>query len=124
MRHPKAVTLKDPGEFIVEFGNVFPDEAVRSVRMDKESRTTFMRLADGKTGLVQIIGTTYVVRLIQPGEIEVGLTDDGEGLVLNFEEGSAIGGVYEFNQPEDAAEVSLWICGSFGLKMAETKDDV
>lgn len=124
IRHPKAVTLRDPGEAIVEFGIVFPDEAVRSVRMDKDSQTTFMRLAAGRTGLAQIVGSTYVVRLIQPGEIEVSLTDDGEGLILNFEKGSAIGGIYEFNDPQDAAEVSLWICGSFGLKMAETKDDV
>lgn len=124
IRHPKAVTLRDPGESIVEFGNAFPDEAVRSVRMDKQGLTTFMRLADGRTGLTQIIGTTYVVRMIQPGEIGVSLTEDGQGLILNFEKGSAIGGVYEFNEPEDAAEVSLWICGSFGLKMAETKDDV
>lgn len=124
IRHPKAVDLRDPGEAIVEFGNVFPDEAVRSVRMDKDGQTTFMRLADGRTGLTQIVGTTYVVRLIQPGEIGVGLTDDGEGLILNFEKGSTIGGVYEFNEPEDAAEVSLWICGSFGLKMAETKDGI
>jgi hypothetical protein len=124
MRHPKAVSVRDPGEAIVEFGNVFPDEAVRSVLMDKEGRTTFMRLADGKTGLTQVVGKTYVVRLIQPGEIGVSLTDDGAGLILNFEEGSAIGGVYEFLEPQDAAEVSLWICGSFGLKMAETKDNV
>lgn len=124
IRHPKAVNLRDPGEAIVEFGNVFPDEAVRSVLMDKDAQTTFMRLADGKTGMTQIVGKSYVVRLIQPGEIDVGLTEDGEGLILNFEEGSAVGGVYTFEEPQDAAEVSLWICGSFGLKMAETKDNV
>lgn len=124
IRHPKAVTLRDPGESIVEFGNVFPDEAVRSVRMDRDGQTTFMRLADGRTGLTQIVGNAYIVRLIQPGEIEVSLTEDGEGLILNFEKDSVIGGVYTFLDPQDAAEVSLWICGSFGLKMAETKDDV
>lgn len=122
IRNPKAVSLRDPGEAIVEFGIVFPDEAVRSVRMDKDGNTTFMRLADGKTGLAQIVGNTYVVRLIQPGEIGVSLTEDGEGLILNFEKGSTIGGVYEFLEPEDAAEVSLWICGSFGLMMAEAND--
>ena len=53
----------------------------------------------------------------------VELTEDGEGLVLNFANDSSIGGEYQFRTPEDAAEVSLWICGSFGQVMAETLND-
>ncbi|MEP3197739.1 MAG: hypothetical protein ABJO57_07710 [Lentilitoribacter sp.] len=116
--------VRDPGEALVEFGNAYPNEAIRGVLMDKPGKTTFMRLADGKTGLTQIVGNAWVVRIIEPDDVQVDLTDGGDGLVLSFDQDSMIGGEYQFSSPEDAAEVSLWICGSFGLKMAETLDDV
>ena len=109
---------------MVEFGIAYPNEAIRGVLMDKSGATTFMRLAAGKTGLTQIVGNAWVVRIIEPDDVQVNVTDDGEGLVLKFDQDSMIGGEYQFSSPEDAAEVSLWICGSFGLKMAETLDDL
>lgn len=116
--------VRDPGEALVEFGIAYPNEAIRGVLMDKSGATTFMRLAAGKTGLTQIVGNAWVVRIIEPDDVQVNVTDDGEGLVLKFDQDSMIGGEYQFSSPEDAAEVSLWICGSFGLKMAETLDDL
>lgn len=119
IRRRDASEVRDPGEALVEFGSAYPDEAIRAVLMDKTGQTTFMRLADGKTGLAQILGNTFVIRLIQPGDVQVDISPDGEGLLITFEDDSMIGGRYEFASPEDAAEVSLWICGSFGLKMSE-----
>ena len=116
--------VRDPGEALVEFGNAYPNEAIRGVLMDKSGITTFMRLADGRTGLTQIVGNAWVVRIIEPDDVQVDLNDGGDGLVLKFDQDSMIGGEYQFSSPEDAAEVLLWICGSFGLKMAETLDDL
>lgn len=116
--------VRDPGEALVEFGSAFPNEAIRGALMDKSGQTTFMRLADGKTGLTQIVGSAWVVRIIEPNQVEVDITDAGDGLILKFDEDSMIGGEYLFSSPDDAAEVSLWICGSFGLKMAETLDEL
>ena len=116
--------VRDPGEALVEFGNAYPDEAIRGVLMDKSGQTTFMRLAAGKIGLTQIVGNAWIVRIIEPNDVQVDLTESGDALVLKFGYDSMIGGEYQFLSPEDAAEVSLWICGSFGLKMAETLDDL
>lgn len=115
--------VRDPGQAIEEFGKVYPNEPIRAALMDKSGLTTFMRLAAGKTGLNQVVGNVMVIRIIEPGSVGVDLTEDGEGLVLNFENDSTIGGEYQFRTPEDAAEVSLWICGSFGQMMAETLDN-
>ena len=119
IRRRDASEVRDPGEALVEFGIAYPDEAVRAVLMDKHGTTTFMRLADGKTGLTEVLGNTFVVRLIQPGDVQVDISPDGEGLLILFEDDSMIGGHYEFASAEDAAEVSMWICGSFGLKMSQ-----
>tara|TARA_R110002126_G_scaffold9595_17_gene43238 strand:+ start:1368 stop:1814 length:447 start_codon:yes stop_codon:yes gene_type:complete len=115
--------VRDPGLALEEFGKVYPNEAIRGALMDKTGMTTFMRLAAGKTGLNQTVGNVMVIRIIEPGSVGVELTEDGEGLVLNFANDSSIGGEYQFRTPEDAAEVSLWICGSFGQVMAETLND-
>lgn len=119
IRNPDDVDLHDPGGALIEFGTAYPDEAVRAILMDQKGLTTFMRLADGKTGLAQALGNSYIIRLIRPGEVGVNMSDDGRGLILQFEEDSMIGGEYRFSTHEDAAEVSLWICGSFGLTMAQ-----
>lgn len=119
IRNPDDVDLHDPGGALIEFGTAYPDEAVRAILMDKPGLTTFMRLADGKTGLAQALGNTYVIRLIMPGEVGVNMSSDGCGLILQFEDDSMIGGEYRFSSTKDAAEVSMWMCGSFGLTMAE-----
>lgn len=116
--------VRDPGEALVEFGDAYPNEAVRGALMDQSGHTTFMRLADGKTGLAQIVGNAWVVRLILPDEVQVNLTEEGDGILLEFNHFSKIGGEYKFMSPEDAAEVCMWICGSFGLKMAEALDEM
>lgn len=119
IRNPDDIDLHDPGGALIEFGTAYPDEAVRAILMDKRGLTTFMRLADGKTGLAQALGNTYVIRLIMPGEVGVNMSSDGCGLILQFEDDSMIGGEYRFASTQDAAEVSMWICGSFGLTMAQ-----
>ena len=50
-----------------------------------------------------------------PGEAirSVTMTKDGNASFLR------LGGDYLFNSPEDAAEVSLWLCGSFAAANAE-----
>ena len=51
--------VRDPGEALVEFGNAYPKEAIRGALMDKSGKTTFMRLADGKTGLIHMKAGSY-----------------------------------------------------------------
>ncbi|MDP3526655.1 MAG: hypothetical protein Q8S27_18940 [Hoeflea sp.] len=107
--------MRDPGEAIIQFSSAYPGEAVRSVTMTKDGRAFFLRLADGKVGFLQAMGHHYVARLILPGSVAVVPLEDRPGLTVTFHDSTLKGGDYEFMNNEEAAEVSLWLCGSFVL---------
>ena len=106
---------RDHGEVILEFARAYPGEAIRSVTMTKDGNASFFRLADGKTGFIQTMGRHQVARLILPGDVSVQPVEDQPGLRIEFHESTLKGGDYIFASAEDAAEVSLWLCGSFAL---------
>ncbi|MEM5492256.1 hypothetical protein [Hoeflea sp. AS16] len=106
---------RDHGEVILEFARAYPGEAIRSVTITKDGNASFLRLADGKTGFLQSMGRYNVARLILPGDVSVQPIDDRPGLRIEFHESALKGGDYVFDSAEDAAEVSLWLCGSFAL---------
>ena len=83
--------------------------------MTKDGNASFLRLADGKTGFLQTMGRHQVARLILPGDVSVQPIEDQPGLHIEFHESTLKGGDYVFSSTEDAAEVSLWLCGSFAL---------
>lgn len=106
---------RDTGEALIEFARAYPGEAVRSVTMTEDGKASFLRLADGKTGFLQAMGHHYVARLIMPGSVAVEALDDRPGLRVTFHDSTLKGGDYVFRSAEEAAEVSLWLCGSFAL---------
>jgi hypothetical protein len=110
---------RDHGEVILEFARAYPGEAIRSVTMTKDGNASFLRLADGKTGFIQTMGRHQVARLILPGDVSVQPVEDQPGLHIQFHESTLKGGDYVFDSAEDAAEVSLWLCGSFAMATAE-----
>lgn len=110
---------RDHGEVILEFARAYPGEAIRSVTMTKDGNASFLRLADGKTGFLQTMGRHQVARLILPGDVSVQPIEDQPGLHIEFHESTLKGGNYVFSSTEDAAEVSLWLCGSFALANPE-----
>ena len=110
---------RDHGEVILEFARAYPGEAIRSVTITKDGNASFLRLADGKTGFLQTTGRHDVARLILPGDVSVQALDDQPGLQIEFHDSSLKGGDYVFSSTEDAAEVSLWLCGSFALANLE-----
>ena len=110
---------RDHGEVILEFARAYPGEAIRSVTMTKDGSASFLRLADGKTGFLQSMGRHQVARLILPGDVSVQALEDRPGLQIEFHDSSLKGGDYVFSSTEDAAEVSLWLCGSFALANLE-----
>lgn len=105
----------DAGAALLEFGNAFPDEAIRAVVMTADRKTSFFRLADGRTGFLQALARHNVARLVEPGAVHVEMSGPGPALKIDFRETGISGGVYQFATAEDAAEVSLWLCGSFTL---------
>ena len=87
--------------------------------MTKDGNASFLRLADGKTGFIQSMGRHQVARLILPGDVSVQPVEEKPGLHIEFHESTLKGGDYIFASAEDAAEVSLWLCGSFAMATAE-----
>ncbi|MDO9415361.1 hypothetical protein [Pararhizobium sp.] len=106
----------DAGLAIIEFGRAFPDEAIRQIHMTADSQTLFVRLHDGKAGCMRNQGHHYVCHLIEPGMVRVQNSPSGKGLIMDFPGSAFHGGTFEFRNAKEAAEVSLWLLGSFRPK--------
>ncbi len=103
----------DAGLAILDFGRAFPDEAIRAIHATVDEKAYFVRLHDGKAGFMAAHGTHFVCHLIEAGKVNVSNAGSGRGLKVHFTDFSYLDGVYEFVSPEIAAEVSLWLLGSF-----------
>jgi hypothetical protein len=103
---------EDSGLAILEFGRAFPDEAIREVIATANGRTVFLRLHDGKAGCMHAHGHHYSCHLIEPGSVRVENAGP-KRLTVKFSNAAFEGGVFEFRDEREAAEVSLWLLGSF-----------
>jgi hypothetical protein len=112
-RHEAAETLgEDAGLAILEFGRAFPGEAIRAVITTANGRTVFLRLHDGKAGCMHAHGHHYACHLIEPGTVRVSSAGP-KRLDVRFANAAFEGGMFEFRDEKQAAEVSLWLLGSF-----------
>ena len=103
---------ENAGLAILEFGRAFPEEAIRAVITTANGRTVFLRLHDGKAGCMHAHGHHYSCHLIEPGTVRV--TSEGpKKLAVQFANAAFEGGTFEFRDETQAAEVSLWLLGSF-----------
>lgn len=105
----------DAGSAILDFGRAFPGEAIRAIHATVDQKAYFVRLHDGKAGFMASHGAHFVCHLIQPGKVYVADAPSSRGLMVRFSDYGQFDGVYEFETPEMAAEVSLWLLGSFSL---------
>ncbi|MDB5523835.1 MAG: hypothetical protein JWM58_1598 [Rhizobium sp.] len=106
----------DAGLAIVEFGRAYPNEAIRNVIISADGEMVFMRLWTGLAGCMRRNGSRFLCHLIDPAVVRVTPTADGKGLALDFGGFKALSGTFEFRTQREAAEVSLWILGSFTVK--------
>lgn len=104
---------EDSGPVLIEFGKAFPGEAVRDVASTADRQTVFLRLFDGKVGFVQYRGRTMSCRLLHPGTANVLPGDDANAVRIEFKNATSDSGEFTFSSPRQAAEVSLWLLGSF-----------
>ena len=113
----------DAGSAMVEFGRAFPDEAIRALHSTADRKAIFLRLHDGKAGFIQSHGTHYVCHVIQPGKVRVNSSETGRGLIVHFPDFAYLDNAFEFQNASEAAEVSLWLLGSFNPKSEFTQAD-
>ena len=111
----------DAGSAMVEFGRAFPDEAIRALHSTADRKAIFLRLHDGKAGFIQSHGTHYVCHVIQPGKVRVNTSETGCGLIVHFPDFAYLDNAFEFQNAGEAAEVSLWLLGSFNPKSEFTQ---
>jgi hypothetical protein len=112
-RAAKAESAPDAGLAILDFGRAFPDEAIRAIHATADGKSFFVRLHDGKAGIMLSHGTHYVCHLIEAGNVRVRNAPSGRGLAVHFTDFDYLDATYEFRTPQQAAEVSLWLLGSF-----------
>ncbi len=103
---------EDAGLAILEFGRAFPDEAIREVITTADGRAVFLRLHDGKAGCMHAHGHHYSCHRIEPGSVRVESAGP-KRLAVKFANAAFEGGVFVFRDERQAAEVSLWLLGSF-----------
>ncbi|MDK1388170.1 hypothetical protein QN224_22425 [Sinorhizobium sp. 8-89] len=112
----------DAGSAMVEFGRAFPDEAIRALHSTVDRKAIFLRLHDGKAGFIQSHGTHYVCHVIHPGKVRVNTSDSGRGLIVHFPDFAYLDNTFEFRTAAEAAEVSVWLLGSFSPKSEFTDE--
>jgi hypothetical protein len=103
----------DEGQAILDFGRAFPEEAIRAIHPTADGQAFFVRLHDGKAGIVLSHGRHFLCHLFEPGKVRMSNAGSGQGLTLAYVDTPSLDGTYEFDTAETAAEVSLWILGSF-----------
>lgn len=105
--------MSDLGFAILQFGKAFPNEAIRELHPTADGRTVFLRLHDDKTGIMRSHSKHYSCQLIRPGRVRVGSLPDPRGFSAEFLDMPSNNGDFIFKSEADAAEVSLWLLGSY-----------
>ncbi|MBB3947688.1 hypothetical protein GGQ73_003656 [Rhizobium skierniewicense] len=103
----------DTGQAILDFARAFPTEAIRSLHMTADGNTVFVRLHDNKAGFMRNMGKHHACMLINPERITVEHLETGDGFVVTFLDTPKYSGAYRFKTVGEAAEVSLWLLGSY-----------
>lgn len=103
----------DAGQALIEFGKAFPQEAVRDVVATADNDTVFLRLYEGKVGCVQYHGRTMSCQLLKPGSVSVHPGNNPNTVHIDFNNSRSDSGEFVFANTREAAEVSLWLLGSF-----------
>ncbi|OLP55248.1 hypothetical protein BJF92_21980 [Rhizobium rhizosphaerae] len=105
--------MPDPGLAIIEFGRAFPEEAIRAIHATQNGQATFLRLHDERVGLMVSHGAHYACYRFEAGQIRLDHAPDTQTLAIVFPQFAKLDGLYHFTTPEAAADVSLWLLGSF-----------
>lgn len=113
LRNVGQETEEDTGSIIVAFSRAYPTNPIREILQTEDRENAFLRTADGAVGLVQVSNSYRLATLIEPGSILVESAENDRAIRLRFSRDKIRDGTFTFCTIEDAAEVSLWLCGNF-----------
>lgn len=112
-RDPDGEGLHDFGFALIEFGRAFPNEAIRELHGTADGSAVFVRLHDGKTGIMRSHAKHYTCHLIRPGRVRVQGLEDPRSFSAAFLDSPSNNGEFVFRTEAEAAEVSLWLLGNY-----------
>lgn len=116
--------FQDAGLAILEFGRAFPQEAIRSLHATADGKAVFVRLHDNKAGVMRSLRNHFACHLIEPGTVRVRELPTGKGFAVEFLNAPSHNGEFTFASPAVAAEVSLWLLGSYVAPAERAPDAV
>lgn len=86
------------------FGEDFPDEVIRTVRLTSDKRTAFLELDGNRTGIVQTIGDRFLTRVVTPQDMSAETVEPGI-LSIRFNDFTWPGGRFAFADADAAGAV-------------------
>jgi hypothetical protein len=109
----EADSRQDTGLAILEFGRAFPQEAIRSMHATVDGKAIFVRLHDGKAGLLRNHRAHYACSLIKPGRVRILPLPNARGFAAEFLDSPGQNSSFLFASEAVAAEVSLWLLDNY-----------
>lgn len=104
-----AVGGEDMTMALSAFSQSYPDATVRDVVQTKDGASAFLRLADGRTGLVRMTHPNVAVTIVTLNDVQVETSEQDRTLRLHAAHDAIANGVYAFGSEAETAEVSLWL---------------
>lgn len=101
----KTAVLGGEAEARQRFADDFPDEQVGDVRLTQARRSAFLRLRDGRTGVVQGIGGRFLTRIVTPAELVQVWRPDSATVSIRFRDFTWPGGNFRFEDEAEALAV-------------------
>lgn len=100
----KAV-LADQAEARRRFAEDFPDEQVEEIRLTQAQGSAFLRLGNGRVGIVQGVGGRFLTRIVTPAELMKLSHPDPATVSVRFRDFTWPGGNFRFAGEADALAV-------------------
>lgn len=106
-----VATLREKSDARTRFADDFPDEHISDIRLTEARRSAFLRLHDGRVGIVQGIGGRFLTRIVTPAEIRRLTQPDPATLSLQLRDFTWPGGDFRFASEADAQAVMHMFAG-------------
>lgn len=100
----RPATLEAVEDAAHRFGEDFPDEAIRVIRLTSDKRTAFLELDGDRMGIVQAIGDRFLTRIITPQDISAATVERGV-VAIRFRDFTWSGGRFAFADADAAGQV-------------------